>query len=204
MTEILVDSVVGKDKRPDVQGTHDMANSRWQTVLLSALLAGSAYANVAPPEDLGSTRVAATPAEFRVDEQGAATWSMPIYAVPGTAGVAPNLSLGYSSNGGFGPVGKGFAIQGWSQITRCRASRESGDFRDASGTPIDGEPKAVNFDTASPDLAADPPAATTASTRSAAPPVPSCSAPKFAKSRLAGARRSARPSGATTTCWAGC
>lgn len=125
-----------------------MANSRWQTVLLSALLAGSAYANVAPPEDLGSTRVAATPAEFRVDEQGAATWSMPIYAVPGTAGVAPNLSLGYSSSGGFGPVGKGFSIQGWSQITRCRASRESGDFRDATGAPIDGEPKAVNFDTA--------------------------------------------------------
>lgn len=125
-----------------------MANPVWQTVLLSALLVGSAYANVAPPEDLGSTRVAATPAEFRVDEQGAATWSMPIYAVPGTAGVAPNLSLGYSSSGGVGPVGKGFAIQGWSQITRCRASRESGDFRDASGTPIDGEPKAVNFDTA--------------------------------------------------------
>jgi hypothetical protein len=121
----------------------------WSFAVMVAALFGisAACANVAPPEVPGSTRVAATPAEFRVDEQGAATWSMPIYAVPGTAGVAPNLSLGYSSSGGFGPVGKGFAIQGWSQITRCRASRESGDFRDATGAPIDGEPKAVNFGT---------------------------------------------------------
>lgn len=46
--------------------------------------------------------------------------------------VLPDV-MGYGSGGGVGPVSKGFTIQGWSQIPRCRASRESGDFRDATG-----------------------------------------------------------------------
>src|SRR5687768_7892548 len=93
---------------------------------------------VVTPDSISDT-VAATPAEFRVDESGAATYSIPIYAVPGTAGVTPKLSLNYSSQGGYGPLGKGWSIGGLSSITRCRASREAGDFI-VNGVPTDGNP----------------------------------------------------------------
>lgn len=96
---------------------------------------------VAP--DPASDAVSATAAEFRVDESGAATYSIPLYAVPGTAGVTPKLSLHYSSQGGEGPVGKGWSIGGLSSITRCRATREAGDFLGAA-TP-DGNPAPINF-----------------------------------------------------------
>lgn len=90
-----------------------------------------------------SDAVSATAAEFRVDESGAATYSIPLYAVPGTAGVAPKLSLNYSSQAGEGPVGKGWSIGGLSAISRCRATREAGDFLGAA-TP-DGNPAPINF-----------------------------------------------------------
>ena len=90
-----------------------------------------------------SDAVAATPAEFRVDESGAATYSVPIFVVPGTAGVVPQLSLNYSSQGGYGPLGRGWSVGGLSAISRCRATREAGDFLGAA-TP-DGNPRPVNF-----------------------------------------------------------
>lgn len=90
-----------------------------------------------------SDAVAATPAEFRVNESGAATYSVPIFVVPGTAGVAPRLSLNYSSRGGYGPLGRGWSLGGLSAITRCRATREAGDFL-GSATP-DGSPRPINF-----------------------------------------------------------
>jgi RHS repeat-associated protein len=93
--------------------------------------------------DALSDSVSATAAEFRVDESGAATYTIPLYAVPGTAGVKPELVLKYSSQGGYGPVGKGWTIGGLSSIARCRASREAGDFLGAA-TP-DGSPRPVNF-----------------------------------------------------------
>ncbi|HCF2456845.1 TPA: VCBS repeat-containing protein [Pseudomonas aeruginosa] len=90
-----------------------------------------------------SDAVSATAAEFRVDESGAATYDVPLYAVPGTAGVEPRLSLSYSSQGGYGPLGKGWSIGGLSSITRCRATREAGDFLGAA-TP-DGDFRPINF-----------------------------------------------------------
>lgn len=90
-----------------------------------------------------SDAVSATAAEFRVDESGAATYSVPLYVVPGTAGMVPQLTLSYSSQNGDGPVGKGWAIGGLSSISRCRATREAGDFIGAA-TP-DGNPSPINF-----------------------------------------------------------
>ncbi|MCR6627707.1 MAG: hypothetical protein NVV67_16020 [Pseudoxanthomonas sp.] len=90
-----------------------------------------------------SDSVSATAAEFRVDEAGAATYTVPLYTVPGTAGVAPSVSLKYSSQGGYGPLGKGWAVGGLSSIARCRATREGGDFLGAA-TP-DGAPRPINF-----------------------------------------------------------
>lgn len=90
-----------------------------------------------------SDSVTATSAEFRVDESGSATYQIPIYVVPGTAGVEPDVALSYSSQAGYGPLGEGWSITGLSSITRCRATREAGDFIGAA-TP-DGTPRPVNF-----------------------------------------------------------
>lgn len=104
---------------------------------------GGASASTVVPDTL-SDSVGATAAEFRVDESGAATYSIPLYAVPGTAGVSPKLALSYSSQGGYGPLGKGWSISGLSAISRCRATREAGDFI-SNGTPTDGTPSPINF-----------------------------------------------------------
>lgn len=102
---------------------------------------GAASTTVTP--DPVSDSVAATAAEFRVDESGSAAYSIPLYGVPGTAGVSPKLSLNYSSQGGYGPLGKGWSIGGLSSIARCRATRESGDF--VSAPTVDGNPAPINF-----------------------------------------------------------
>jgi RHS repeat-associated protein len=91
-----------------------------------------------------SDQVGAIQADFKVNESGAATYNIKIYTPPGTAGVTPQLSLGYTSQGGNGVMGKGWAIGGTSGISRCRASRESGDFI-ASGTPVDGDASPISF-----------------------------------------------------------
>lgn len=94
--------------------------------------------------DTLSDSVAATPGAFRVDETGSATYTIPLFTAPGTTGVVPQLSLNYSSQGGHGPLGKGWSIGGVSMISRCRATRESGDFI-ANGVPVDGNPAPINF-----------------------------------------------------------
>ncbi len=114
-------------------------------VVLRDSLAGAPAANgFTIAADTISDSVTATPAEFRVDESGAATYSIPLFTVSGTAGVVPKLSLSYSSQGNEGPLGKGWAIGGLSAISRCRATRESGDFI-VSGVATDGNPAPVNF-----------------------------------------------------------
>ncbi|MEM0909715.1 MAG: FG-GAP-like repeat-containing protein, partial [Pseudomonadota bacterium] len=58
--------------------------------------------------------------QFRVDEMGAATYSIPIHIAPGTAGVQPSVSLNYSSaNTRDSHLGVGWSIGGMSMITRC-------------------------------------------------------------------------------------
>ncbi|GEA11692.1 RHS repeat-associated core domain-containing protein [Alteromonas sp. KUL49] len=68
-----------------------------------------------------STRefVGATGGQFRVSESGAATYSVPISIPAGTAGVQPEVSLQYSSQGGSGLVGHGWSLAASSSIARC-------------------------------------------------------------------------------------
>jgi len=69
---------------------------------------------------------------FRVDEAGAATYSIPIATAPGTAGVAPQISLNYSSSAGNGIAGQGWSVGGVSAISRCRRTLD----QDNSAGPI--------------------------------------------------------------------
>lgn len=86
--------------------------------------------------DAASDGVGATAGTFRVDESGAATYTIPLATVPGRGGVAPELAVSYSSQGGLGVLGRGWSVSGASAIMRCRQTRENGDAAAAlSGSP---------------------------------------------------------------------
>lgn len=54
-----------------------------------------------------------------VSDDGAFNYTIPIFTPPGPRGIQPSVALSYSSNGGVGYVGRGWAISGLSAITRC-------------------------------------------------------------------------------------
>lgn len=58
--------------------------------------------------------------EFRVNEMGAATYTIPLELPVGTAGVTPQVALTYSSQAGVGNMGLGWSLQAGGAITRCR------------------------------------------------------------------------------------
>ena len=67
-----------------------------------------------------SDKVGASAGQFRVNESGAATYTMPLTLLAGTAGVEPPLRFNYNSQGGSGLMGRGWSIGGLSAIERCR------------------------------------------------------------------------------------
>lgn len=122
--------------------SHGTARAWMFVFLLVGAVPGAPLAQ--PARDAVSDSVGATAGEFRVDESGALSYTIPIYTVPGTAGVEPKVALVYNSNGGVGPLGKGWSIGGLSAINRCRKTREAGDFI-VEGVAVDGNPKPVSY-----------------------------------------------------------
>lgn len=64
-----------------------------------------------------------TPGQFGVGHDGGASYSVPLVTPPGTAGMAPVLTLGFNSQGGNGIFGLGWSLDGLSQISRCPKTR---------------------------------------------------------------------------------
>jgi hypothetical protein len=73
-----------------------------------------------PGVDVYSDSVGATPASFRVDESGSATYSMPLVPLPGSGGVSHKLALAYDARAGWGAMGVGWQLSGLSSISRCK------------------------------------------------------------------------------------
>lgn len=92
---------------------------------------GLGFSNSLPDTSL----VGAISGEFRVNEQGAATYNIPIMTFAGTAGVSPHVSLSYNSQQGWGLAGTGWSVGGLSVISRCRQTK----FQD-------GQPLALLYD----------------------------------------------------------
>ncbi|WP_444897186.1 RHS repeat-associated core domain-containing protein [Microbulbifer sp. SSSA005] len=125
----LGDTSYGADDDPDNDGVTNIVafNSR------TSPCANGCYNGVVetPPEPAASILPDSTamaisaetgtlPGQFRVNEAGAATYSIPLSLPVGTAGVAPQLALNYSSQGGNGLLGQGWNLSGLSSVTRCR------------------------------------------------------------------------------------
>ncbi|WP_045858323.1 SpvB/TcaC N-terminal domain-containing protein [Teredinibacter purpureus] len=96
----------------------------------SARIATSAI--VTAEERIAIDKLQSLGGSFRVDESGAATYSIPIVAPAGSAGVAPGISLNYSSMAGNGIAGKGWSLGGFGSISRCRQTL----FQDGASKPI--------------------------------------------------------------------
>ena len=71
-----------------------------------------------------------TPVGFKVNETGAATFSIPIEVPPGTAGLAPTISLNYSSQSDNGILGVGLSLGGLTSIYRCGRSLAQDGVKD--------------------------------------------------------------------------
>src|SRR4029077_20351705 len=81
-------------------------------ILTAALLVG-----LTPQTSIAQTM--SLPGKFSVGTSGAATYNIPIAVPPGTAGLAPSLSLEYNSQGGNGLLGIGWSLGGLPSIGRC-------------------------------------------------------------------------------------
>lgn len=67
----------------------------------------------------GATAAGTTPATLSVSNTGAANYVVPIQVPPGVAGMQPNLSLKYDSQGPRDIAGPGWALNGVPYIRRC-------------------------------------------------------------------------------------
>jgi RHS repeat-associated protein len=80
------------------------------------------------PPTPGSEFFGTLKGNLSVSSTGAATYAVPITIPPGVSGIAPNLSLVYTSQGGDGLAGQGWELAGLSMIHRCPQNRIEDGF----------------------------------------------------------------------------
>ena len=73
-----------------------------------------------------------TQGNFSATDGGAATYSIPIVLPAGSAGMKPELSLSYSSQGGNGLVGVGWSLDGLHAISRSTKTRAQDEAFDVT------------------------------------------------------------------------
>ncbi|WP_395377284.1 RHS repeat-associated core domain-containing protein [Marinicella sp. W31] len=110
-SEILT---IAECNNPDCQSTLDLSSEPPSTEALPTL-------------EAGHDTVGYTSGQFNVDQTGQANYSIPIFAGQGTAGVAPQIGINYSSSAGNGHLGVGWSVSGISMITRCPETQEARD-----------------------------------------------------------------------------
>ena len=68
--------------------------------------------------NITTAKVGTLPGEVNVNSMGEATYQIPIFISPGSAGMQPSISIVYNSQGDDGILGKGWSIAGLSEIRR--------------------------------------------------------------------------------------
>jgi RHS repeat-associated protein len=89
------------------------------------------------PPHLSNEDAGSLPGSLGVGKDGGATYSVTLDVPPGTAGMAPKLSLAYASQSPNGLMGVGWSLVGLSTIHRC-----------VKTIAQDGQPGRINFDNA--------------------------------------------------------
>ena len=97
-----------------------------------------AISNTPPPPPVGyfsqpghDSEVGAIASQQQADLDGSANYTIPITALPGRAGMQPQLALSYNSNAGNGLVGVGWNLGGLSVIQRCATTLEQDGYIDS-------------------------------------------------------------------------
>ncbi|WP_211215067.1 FG-GAP-like repeat-containing protein [Algicola sagamiensis] len=122
--KIGLSKISNKYKKPFLANAADLNKQRLEKCISkNKSLQGKALDEIIPT-DADATAdnynsLEATQGQFRVNEMGQATYSIPFSLPDGIAGVKPQLGLSYSSSGGAGTAGWGWNVTGLSAITRC-------------------------------------------------------------------------------------
>ncbi|OMH38975.1 RHS repeat-associated core domain-containing protein [Motiliproteus sp. MSK22-1] len=107
---------------------------RWTPFTVASLLAAlvTALLMVSAPQ-VTADEVGSIEGDFKVDNGGAASYSIPLALPPGIAGLEPKLTLNYRSGRDLGErwgyMGRGWRLGGLSSIHRCRASQKQDGFK---------------------------------------------------------------------------
>src|SRR5712692_9166788 len=88
-------------------------------LMVTRIVFGLALSVVVPATLAATTPVGATPGSFAVNQNGGATYTIPITVPPGTAGMVPNLALTYDKQVQNDLLGVGWSVRGLSLIQRC-------------------------------------------------------------------------------------
>src|SRR5713226_7413058 len=105
-------------------------------LMVTRIVFGLALMVVVPASLAATAPVGATPGSFAVNQNGGATYTIPITAPPGTAGMAPKLLLTYDKQVQNDLLGVGWSVSGLSLIQRCGRT-----------IALDGVKGGVNYDT---------------------------------------------------------